>query len=193
MKVHRAARRLAALTLILALCLCGTASAGEYGYEIDPAAMKDCEAASLFDVQVTEKKVVEECFDSSDIFGYQMDALVVTVTNNSSSVISAVTVYFVTYDAENKTTCPTSSGSVTSISSAKATPKLNALQRDDLALAPGESCLLSTKVDYENFVGARAMVSEYTAADGTVVANPDFPAWQNLAFGLSAGNVTELD
>ncbi len=178
-----------ALTLLLALSLAGAALASAYGYEIDVNAMKAQEAADTFPVKVIEKKAVEDCFDC-DMGEYNDDALVITVSNGSTDTLTALKVCFVAYDGESKTVKVTSD---MVFSAFNASPEIYTMSREDLNVASGQSCVLSMPVSYENFVGVRAMVAEYTKADGTVVANPTFAAWQNLAFGLAASSSTELD
>ena len=189
-------KSLLAAALTLALLTTGAALAGEYGYEIDVAAMKALEEGCPFPVRVTEKKVVEECFDTEGFFDDNDDALVITVTNGSDAEITALKVCFVGYDADQLTRRV--QGDDMSIASFNASPKINTLSKDGLSVAPGGSCALSMKVDYAHdgtskFVGIRAMVESYTTADGAVVANPQYDEWQNLAFGMAGGNVTELD
>ena len=180
-----------ALALLLALSLAGTALAGAYGYEIDVNAMKAQEAADTFPVRVVEKKVVEECFDCA-LGEYNDDALVITVSNGSTDTLAALKVCFVAYDEGNKTVEATSDMYISSFN-INASPEIYTMSKEDLSVASGQNCVLSMPVSYEKFVGVRAMVAEYTKADGTVVTNPAFAVWQNLAFGLAAGGAIELD
>ena len=183
--------RLAACAAALMLLLGCAALAYDYGYAIDVDALKALEADCPFPVVVTEKKVVEECLDTEGFGNSLDDALIFTVTNGSDAGLSAITVCFVAYDAEGNTQNVTAEGLTFTDSSAP--PQINTLDKDGLTVAPGESAALSVAVDYSKFVGVRAMVARYTAEDGTVVENPQFAAWQNLAFGLSSEATTVLD
>jgi len=186
-------KQIPALLLLLCLLFTASAQADKYGYAVDIDTMKALEAQSAFPVKVTEKKIVQECFERRSDFNIpdSPDALVVTVTNQSDQTLTGVQVGFIALNAEGLTTDVVRSTSLT-ISLSNDPPEIKTLARDDLSLAPGESCIISLRVDYERVRGVRAMVSEYTTAEGTV-ANPDFPLWQTYAFGLGSSNSTELD
>ena len=183
--------RTIAMLLALLLLLMGTALAADYGYEIDVDAMKALEQSSAFPVQVVEKKVVEECFDTT-LGGDPGDALVLTVKSDvAEGAITGLKLSFVAYDADN---CTAYIEGGMKISSLYASPSISSLSREGLELTAGDTCVFSTKVDYDKFVGVRAMVASYTDQAGNTVENPDFEAWQNMAFGLSGSSATtELD
>ena len=157
--------------------------------------MKELEQASTFEVMVTEKKVVEECLDT-ELMDDNDDVLVLTVTNSGSEPVHSVKVKFVAYNDQNLTAKLQSSGRISisvGLGDDSAPEIYSMVTGEDEILEPGSSQSLVQAVDYSWFTGVRAMVEEYVLADGTHVANPDYPAWENLAFGLGSSNVTELD
>lgn len=190
-------RRTVALALVMALAaaLCGAALALEYGYTVDVEAMRALEQGCAFPVKVLEKKAVEEVFDSSEMMDYNTDALVVTVVNNSESIVSEVRVCLIVYDDSAAVVKPTRS----SLASFHEQAEIISLVKSGMALEPGQSCALSMQACYAGsdgtprFTGARALVAAYTDEAGNVIGNPDYAEWQNLAFGMSGSNVTELD
>lgn len=186
----RARRLWMALATLLALSLLTTASAGKYGYAVDVDAMKAAEAADPFPVRVIERKVVEESF-SVDLFENADDALVITVENGSQDAVAAVKVGFVAYDKDGVTVEVT--GELTPYTGLQAEHEIYTLNKDGLSVAPGGRVELVKKVDYSRLHSVRAMVAEYTTESGETVVNPSYAQWQNLAYGLTAGNVTELD
>ena len=181
----------AALMLLFGMALmhCVPAAASQFGNLIDVDAMKNLETSSDFPVRVTEKKVVVECIDVVEIGG-DSDVLVFTVENGSADTVSSLTVRFVAYDDEQKTTDITRGLKPIGINS---TPNIFTQEKTDISLAPGESTSISTAVSFSLFSGVRAMVESYTTDGGKTVSNPAFEQWQNLAFGLTGGSVTELD
>lgn len=186
-------KQIPALLLLLCLLFTASAQADKYGYAVDIDTMKALEAQSAFPVKVTEKKIVQDCFDKKTGVGTtdSADALVVTVTNQSDQTLTGVQVGFIALNEKGLTTDVVAT-SKSSLGLSDNTPEIKTLVRDDLSLAPGESCIISLRVDYNRVRGVRAMVSGYTTAEGTV-ANPDFPLWQTYAFGLGSENSTELD
>ena len=169
-----------------------SAYADKHGYAIDPEAMKEVELASSFEVQVTEKKVVEECLDT-DSMDFNTDVLVLTVTNAGSTPIRSIKVKYVAYNDENITTDVASSRSIAFNMMDEAHEIFSAVSGEKETVEPGETCQLMQAVNFSLFTGVRAMVQEYTLEDGTVVSNPDYPTWESMAFGLVSGDVTELD
>ena len=165
------------------------AAAAQYGYWIDVDAMKELEASSDFPLQITEKKVVEECLDVDSLIG-DADVLAFTVQNNSTEIVTELTVGFVAYNDEQKT-CDITSGMKPYI--AGSSPEIFTQVKSDIELAPGESIVLSSEVSWSMFSGVRAVVKSYATQGGESAVNPIFNTWQNLAFGLSGDNVTELD
>ena len=186
-------KQIPALLLLLCLLFTASAQADKYGYAVDIDTMKALEAQSAFPVKVTEKKIVQECFDKKTGVGTtdSADALVVTVTNQSDQTLTGVQVGFIALNEKGLTTDVVAT-SKSSLGLSDNTPEIKTLVRDDLSLAPGESCIISLRVDYNRVRGVRAMVSGYTTAEGAV-ANPDSPLWQTYAFGLGSENSTELD
>lgn len=184
-------KKLAALlALLLLVFLTGAAQAADYGYEIDVPAMKALEEASAFPMRVTEKKVVVEQFDT-DNWNDPTDALMITVANDTNATVTEVRLCYVAYDADN-CTCDIEGTSI-SIPSFDAAPKISSVTKSGISLAPGEKTVFTTKVSFDRFTGLRAIVSQYTDDTGNTVANPDFARWQDMAFGVSGGSVTELD
>ena len=177
------------ILLAVSLLFCLSAQAGKFGYSVDLETLKALEEQSSCPVRITETKIVLECFDLESFSRDGADALVITVKNGSDSVIRSVKVGFIALDGEGLTTDVVSSMTYTP----GASPEIKSMVRTDLALAPGESCTLSMRVDYSRFKGVRAMVSEYETDDGTVRVNPDYELWQIYAFGLSSDSSTELD
>ena len=187
MKARKMLCVLSALVLLLAVP--AAVVAARYGYAIDVDAMKALEASCSFPVCVTEKKIVRECFDVKRLSDESPDALVVTVHNGTDRVVTGLKVGIVAYDEGNLVRNTVRTNSV----SYDASPEITYMIKSDISLAPGESCIVTLRVNYSCFSGVRAMVAEYTTEDGASVANLDFGAWQNLAFGLAAGDSTELD
>ena len=188
---------IAALALTLALALTagllgGAALAAKDGYEIDVPAMKALEQGSQFPVRVVLKKVVEEYFTTS--YGDPKTALLsFTLENGSDSEIAAMTIYFVAYDDDSVTRDITPSSGIGAYYGRNEQPELKTLPLSELAFAPGTTYVTGLAVDWKRFTGVRAIVAEYTTADGTVVQNPDFTAWQTLAFGMVSQGAVELD
>lgn len=174
---------------ILAVSAAGITPAYQFGYSIDVEAMKEAEQASDFPVQVVLKKVVEECIDT-ETFMEPCDVLAFTVRNDSEDTITGITLKFVAYDEANETADVSAD---LPLVSANSSPEINELKEEGLTLEPGQEYTLATAVNYSRFVGARAMIASYTNEAGEQISNPDYPSWENLAFGLSGGNVTELD
>ena len=185
-------RTIAALALAVAACSCISASAAKFGYEIDPAAMKELEQASTFEVQVTEKKVVEECLDT-EMLDHNDDVLILTVTNNSDVPVRGVKVKYVAHDDQNLTAEVTGFNGSFGSFAGNDQPEIFSVESGEEVLEPGGVHSFVQAVDFSQFTGVRAIVEEYVLEDGTKVANPDYPAWENLAFGLGSGAVTELD
>jgi len=184
-------KRILALALIL-VCICVLpAKAAKYGYKIDVSAMKALENSSAFPVRVILKTVVEENYDTEN-FNDPCDQLCLTVENGTAGEISGFKLYFVAYDEAETTKKIDSSGMAYEISTG-AEPELYSMTAAGLSLAAGSSIEAGMPVHWNTFVGVRAFISEYTAADGTVVVNPDFAAWQTMAFGMVSDTSTELD
>ena len=182
-------RRFFAVLLVVCLLCTFSASASKYGIKVDTETMKMLEAQSTCPVRVTEKKVVLGTFDVK-LFSHDGAAsLVITVTNGSDTTLTAVDVGFIALKEDDTTTDTKSNLTYSPMETAE----VKHLARSDLSLAPGESCVISTRVDYDYFKGVRAMVCQYTAADGSVVVNPDYKTWEMYAFGLSSTDATELD
>ncbi len=184
-------KRFLSILLMAGLLVSGSAAASRYGYPVDQEVMKALEQQSSCPVRVTEKKIVLECFDRESFSKDGADALVITVTNGSDTVLRSVKIGFIAVDEDGLTTDVASSMSM--VYAPGASPEIKTVSREGLALAPGESCAVSTRVDYSRFKTVRAMVSEYETEDGSVVVNPDFERWQVYAFGLSSDSSTELD
>ena len=185
-------KRVLLFLLIAVLVWVLPAQASPYGYKIDVSAMKALESSSSFPVRVTQKKVVEECYDT-DSMGAPCDQLSFTVENGCAEEISGFRLFYVAYDETEATQkIDSTSGISFSISSSEG-PELYSVAATDLALPARDSIEAGLPVHWKTFVGVRAIISEYTAADGTVVSNPDFPAWQTLAYGMVSDNSTELD
>ena len=184
-------RKLAGKGLILLLLFVWSFGITAYAYEIDPDEMKavEAESAANYALVITQKKVVEECITTDDLYN-PTDVLGFTVENRSQDTIQSFTLRFVVYTDDN-----TVANTVYTpfISPHGENRELYLLEKDGLELRPGESFEIFTAVDYGRFTGARAMIETCTLADGTVVSNPLYPTWDNLAFGLSGSNVTELD
>lgn len=190
--IRRRRRISLALAAGLVLCMGMTASADKHGYEINPEAMKELEEASTFEVRVTEKKVVEECLDTESM-DYNDDVLILTVTNGSDKPVKAVKVKYAAYDDKNITTEVASSKNIVFSMGDAAHEIFSVESGEDEIIEPGGTCEFVQAVNFSLFSGVRAMVAEYVLEDGTVVSNPDYPNWENMAFGLDGGNVTELD
>ena len=184
-------KRVLALALVL-VCICVLpVQAAKYGYKIDVSAMKALENSSAFPVRVILKTVVEENYDTEN-YNEPCDQLCLTIENGTSGEISGFKLYFVAYD-EAETTKKIDSSSMTYEISSDDQPELYSATAEGLSLAAGSSIEANMPVHWNTFVGVRAFISEYTAADGTVVVNPDFAAWQTLAFGMVSDTSTELD
>ena len=97
------------------------------------------------------------------------------------------------YDEEEKTQEINKSGMTVYIAGSDAAPELYSMTAADLSMPAGDRIEAGMPVHWDTFVGVRAIISEYTAADGTVVPNPDFTAWQTMAYGMVSDNSTELD
>ncbi len=192
MTLGKTGKRCLVYVVVLSLALCLPVSANKFGNKIDVAGMKEIEAAAAesFPLAITEKKVVEECIDTEDLFE-ETDVLSFTVENRSGKTVTGYTIKFVAYNDEEITT--DISGNLISSSSLYDSPEIFTLDKTGLELADGEKSVVSVPVSFSRFVGVRAMISDYTDDTGTVTKNPDYPNWENLAFGLAAGNVTELD
>ena len=181
-------KRVFALLLICCVLTAACASANKFGYAVDAELLRNLEEQSAFPVRVTEKKIVLECFDRR-MGESGADALVITVTNETDKTITGVQVGFIALNEEGLTTDVLDRYTISSLDAA---PEIMTMARSELSLAPGESCMLSLRVDYDYVKGVRAMVSGYTTEDGTVT-NPDYDLWQSYAFGLDSSNSTELD
>ncbi len=177
--------------ILAAVCLLNTVSAAadKYGYAVDADTMKILEEQSACPVRVTGKKVVLECFDEKTFSNEGADALVITVTNRTESVITSVKVGFIALKEDGTTTDVT----LNMTYEPRSAPEVKTLARSGLSLAPGESCDISARVDYERFKSVRAMVSEYETENGSVTVNPDYELWQMYAFGRGSAEATELD
>ena len=192
MTLGKTGKRCLAYVVVLSLALCLPVSANKFGNKIDVAGMKEIEAAAAesFPLAITEKKVVEECITTTEM-NDPTDVLSFTVENRSGGTVTGFTIKFVAYNEDEKTT-DIKWSRVASLN-VNESPEIFTLDKTDLELADGEMTVVSVPVSFRLFVGVRAMISDYTDDTGTVTKNPGYPNWENLAFGLAAGNVTELD
>ena len=171
------------ITLLLVLTLWPLISLGETGfsfnrYTLDPEAMKELEKQDTFAVHVT-KKVVADNVNGS--FRDNSDVLSITVENQSSGTVTGIVLLVVAYDEENRAAPIQRTG----LSSMRGTNKrsISVWPQKSWNLEAGKSQIINVSCEHSQFTGLRALVVEYTDAEGNTYVNDLYEQWQELALG----------
>ena len=138
--------------------------------------LKAVEKSDDFEVQITKKEIVPNTSLIVSVYGN--DYCVFTVTNNSSTDITNISVYTVAY---------TEDYNMTKLSKDITTMDASAIQafesNDDLKIPAGESEEIAIRCDASTFSGVRAIISSYKDADGKEHENSTANEWLNKAGG----------
>ena len=180
------------LLLVLLLSVPALVSAAKYGYPIDVPAMKALEETSAFPVRVIGKTVTEEVYDVEGSY-LPADVLTLIFRNDTDMEVTGFKVFWVAYDAEGITQKIDSTSMIADFNDSHGSPQLYSAELNHISFPAHSENSSGLPVHWDTFVGVRAMVAWYTDASGNTVENPDFPQWQNLAFGMVSGDSTELD
>ena len=171
------------IALLMALTLWPMISLGETGYSfnrytLDPEAMKELEKKDTFPVRVI-KKVVADGVNSSA--RDNPDVLSLTVENQSSETVKDIVLLVVAYDEGNRAAPIQGTG----IAGMKGTNKrsISVWPQEALNLEAGKSQIINVACQHSQFTGLRALVVEYTDAEGNTYVNDLYEQWQELALG----------
>ncbi len=169
--------RVFSLALALLLSLLPASSLAFNHYAVDTEEVKAIEKEDAFDVRITRKTVTDKA--SGDL--NNPDVLTFEITNSSPYAISEVVIQAVATSEEGEAVQIKSTGYL-SLSMGKEARKLLVLSWP-VSATPGAVFQVMQPCSHSNFTGIRAIVSQYTTADGQVFENPLLPAWREAALG----------
>ena len=166
------------LCLTLALCLAPAGALAFNNYALDVDSLKAVEQTDAFGVKITRKVVTDGV--STDSL-YNNDMLSFEITNDTEHEIAQLVVLAVCHDAEGKAQPLTNEGLSMIVGREKRT--LQVLTFEPTGAAPGAVVTVSVACDHDGFTGVRALVAQYTTAEGEAVTNPLYEQWQEVALG----------
>lgn len=166
------------LVLALSLCFLPAAALAFNHYAVNPEEVKAIEKEDTFDVRITRKTVTNGAGGELS----NPDVLTFDITNSSPYKISEVVIQAVATNEEGKAVKIEGSMGLYSMSMGKDARRLLVFSWP-VSAAPGAVFQVMQPCSHLTFTGIRAIVSQYTTADGQVFENPLFAAWSEAALG----------
>ena len=154
---------------------------------------KSVKRVTELDPQTLKSLGVEAVIYDVDDTRFPADALTLVFRNDTDTEVTGFKVFWVAYDEEGKTKKIDSSSIIADFNDSNGNPQLYSAELKEISFPAHSENSFDQPVHWNTFTGVRAMIAWYTDASGNTIENPDFPQWQNLAFGLAGESSTELD